>query len=89
MTSIKDISKLGRDLKKVIIIDNVAENFQLQTANGIFINSWENDKNDTSLSDLMPILKQIVTQRIPDVRFSLRHYRDSQMRSFITKGIIH
>jgi CTD small phosphatase-like protein 2 len=81
--AVKDISKLGRDLKKMIIIDNVAENFQLQAANGIFIKTWENDEKDTSLTDLMPILKQIVELKVPDVRVALRHYRDYQMRKVI------
>jgi len=82
-TAVKDISKLGRDLKKVIIIDNVAENFQLHAANGIFIKTWEDDEKDTSLIDLMPILKQIVELKVPDVRIALRHYRDCQMRKVL------
>eukprot|EP00826_Nyctotherus_ovalis_P035278 TRINITY_DN3017_c0_g3_i1.p1 TRINITY_DN3017_c0_g3~~TRINITY_DN3017_c0_g3_i1.p1 ORF type:complete len:226 (+),score=55.46 TRINITY_DN3017_c0_g3_i1:921-1598(+) len=78
--AVKDISRLGRDLKKIIIIDNIAENFQLQQANGIFIQTWENDEKDTSLCDLMPVLKQIVELKVPDVRVALRLYRDQQMR---------
>lgn len=80
---IKDISRLGRDLKKVIIIDNIAENFQLQQENGIFINTWEGDPEDDTLSKLAPILKEIVSKKVEDVRVALRHYRDFQMRAML------
>ena len=83
---VKDISKLGRDLKHVIIIDNIAENFQLQSENGIFINSWVNDEKDNSLMELMPILKQIVELKISDVRVALRHYKDCKVRSLVNKN---
>ena len=56
-TYVKDISKLGRDLSKTIIIDNVWENFQLQPTNGIVIKTWTEDLKYTSLSDLTPLLK--------------------------------
>ena len=39
-------SKLGRDLEKVMIIDNVAENYMLQPRNGLHIQSWYADPND-------------------------------------------
>ncbi len=38
--SLKDISKLGRDLSKTIIVDNLSSNFRLQPDNGVLINSW-------------------------------------------------
>eukprot|EP00826_Nyctotherus_ovalis_P065400 TRINITY_DN9614_c0_g1_i17.p2 TRINITY_DN9614_c0_g1~~TRINITY_DN9614_c0_g1_i17.p2 ORF type:complete len:134 (-),score=22.99 TRINITY_DN9614_c0_g1_i17:156-557(-) len=82
---VKDISRLGRDLKRVIIIDNIVENFQLQSENGIFIKSWEDDENDTSLVELMPILREIVELKVSDVRVALRHYRDYQIRSIVNK----
>ena len=56
-TFIKDLSQLGRDLNKVIIIDNVADNFQSQPENGILIRSWIDDSTDTALQELTPILK--------------------------------
>ena len=59
---VKDLSKIGRDLSKVIIVDNVAENFQLQPDNGIFIKSWFDDKHDTALAELAPLLKEIVVK---------------------------
>ena len=40
---VKDLSRIGRDLSRTIIVDNVAENFQLQPDNGIFIKSWFDD----------------------------------------------
>lgn len=82
-SAVKDISRLGRCLAKTIIIDNIAENFQLQTDNGIFINSWEGDEDDTSLIDLMPVLRSIVETKVEDVRVALRNYRDCQVRKLL------
>jgi len=84
-TYLKDISKLGRDLSKIIIIDNASDNFRLQTDNGIFINTWIDDQTDTILFDLIPILKDIVEKKIPDVRRALRKIRDTMIR-FYVKG---
>jgi CTD small phosphatase-like protein 2 len=54
---IKDLSRLGRDLSRVIIVDNVADNFQRQPDNGIFIRSWFDDMSDCALNELLPLLK--------------------------------
>jgi len=54
---IKDLSKLGRDLRKTIIVDNMPSNFQLQPDNGIFIKSWVGDVNDRVLVDMGEMLK--------------------------------
>lgn len=83
----KDLSKLGRDLRKVILIDNVADNFALQIENGIFIKTWYDDSTDTDLYDLMPLLKGLVENQVKDVRKSLRSYRDQMLRH-ITAGIM-
>ena len=80
---LKDIGKLGRDLKKVIIIDNVSDNFCLNPENGIFINTWMGDENDKSLFELIPVLKSIVTNKQKDVRKTLRKMRDSLIRFYI------
>ena len=37
---VKDLSRLGRDLDRTLIVDNVQENFMLQPNHGIFIFPW-------------------------------------------------
>lgn len=82
---LKDIAKLGRDLSKVIIIDNARDNFQLQNDNGIFITTWIDDEKDRELLDLIPILKEIPIKKVSDVRKALRYIRDTMIR-FYVKG---
>lgn len=53
---IKDISRVGRQLSKTIIVDNNPDNFKFQPENGIFVKSWFNDPNDNALKDLSEIL---------------------------------
>lgn len=57
---VKDLSRIGRDLAKIIIIDNVPENFQYQPDNGIFIKSWYSDPDDEALNELCPLLKCLI-----------------------------
>ncbi|KRX01489.1 HAD-like domain [Pseudocohnilembus persalinus] len=77
---VKDLSKLGRDMSKIIIIDNLAENFALQPANGIAILSWFGDADDKALYDLCPLLKQIVDRKFRDVRSALKQFRNQMMQ---------
>ena len=56
---IKDISKLNRDINKIIIIDNLAESFSRQPENGILVKDWFDDMDDTELSMLIPFLKAL------------------------------
>ena len=72
----KDLSKLGRDLSRVIIIDNLKENFKMQPNNGIFIKTWTNDINDVQFKDLLKILKDIVSLNVIDVRPIIQKMND-------------
>ena len=57
---VKDLSKLGRDMSKIIIVDNMEQNYKLQKNNGITIRPfWGKDNEDTALSDLLEILIKI------------------------------
>ena len=60
--NIKDLSKLGRDLKKIIIIDNIEENYQFQKNNGLNISDFEGDENDNELDFLLKDLLALVQQ---------------------------
>jgi CTD small phosphatase-like protein 2 len=69
---VKDLSLLGRNLDKTIIIDNISDNFISQPDNGIFISTWYDDMNDRFLDDITPLLVNIVTKKVADVRKALR-----------------
>ena len=72
-TFVKDLSKLGRDLSKIIILDNRPQNYFLQKENGIFIRSFYGDnKYDNALINLIPILKSIAKNPYNDVRKELK-----------------
>jgi len=73
---IKDLSSIGRELQKTIIIDNTPQNFRLQKENGIFIKSFYSTyKNDRALLDIIPFLKKIVENRPDDIRKELSRYK--------------
>ena len=64
----KDLMRLGRDMRKIIIIDNLKDNFKLQPNNGLFIKTWTSDINDNQLFDLEKILRDIALFGVEDVR---------------------
>lgn len=70
-TNIKDLKKVGRDSSKVIIVDNVGENFQNQPENGILIKSWYRDESDQCLKILMNVLLLIGKKKNRDLRVEL------------------
>ena len=76
-SSYKDLKLLGRDLKKIIIIDNLRENFRLQPDNGLFIKTWTSDVNDTQFKDLLNILKYIAISNVDDVRPIIQRINDT------------
>ena len=73
---IKDLSKIGRDLSKVLIVDNNPHSFKFQHENGILINSYYGEKNnDKTLIELQKILIKIYNEK-RDIRDSISKYKE-------------
>ena len=85
-TFVKDISKIGRDIQKIIIVDNNENNFVLNKENGIKISPYYGDdednnknnirKNDNALLELKKILINIYKDNYDDVREALKDYEE-------------
>lgn len=75
---VKDLRKMNRELKDLIIIDNSPISFAFSMENGLSIKSWFNDRNDRELMKLLPILKFL--SKVNDVR--------EYIPKFVKEGII-
>jgi len=72
---VKDLTRIGRSLDRIIIIDDMPQNFRLQKENGITIKPFfGNDLDDSALYELVPILKHIAESG-KDARIGLNKYR--------------
>ena len=80
MCFVKDLSKLGRDMKRIIIIDNLVDNFKLQPNNGLGIKTWLEEMKDNQLNDLGNLLKEIVNRKPSDVRTVLKKIKEEANR---------
>lgn len=56
---VKDMSRLGRDLNKVIIIDNSPASYIFHPENAVPVASWFDDMSDTELLDLIPFFERL------------------------------
>jgi RNA polymerase II subunit A small phosphatase-like protein len=63
---IKDLRKIGKELKNIIIIDNNPMSYITNIDNGIPILTWYDNSNDDELMKLIPILKYLAN--VDDVR---------------------
>jgi len=73
---VKDISRIGRPLDKILIVENMPQNYRLQKENGILIKSfYGEDIYDTALVALGDILMKIANE-FNDVRKGIAKYKN-------------
>ena len=86
--STKDLTKLGRNLAKTIIVDNLSQCFKLQKENGILISSFYGEnENDNALIELQKILIKIYYEK-NDVRKSIEKYKKEIFEKVSENSII-
>ena len=73
---LKDLNKIGRDLKKVCIIDNDKNNFKLQMENGIEIKEFLGEQDDNELDLLGDLLMSIIESNLEDIRPVIKDIRN-------------
>ncbi|CAD7695095.1 unnamed protein product [Ostreobium quekettii] len=77
---VRDLSKLNRDMSKVLFLSANAEAYALQPDNAIKLKPWHKDQGDTMLLDLIPFLQYLAFKRA-DVRDVVRAYDDCDIPS--------
>ena len=69
---IKELKKLNRNLKDLIIVDNSPLAYAFDNDNGLPIKAWYDDQNDRELEKIFPILEFL--SRTKDVRAFIKNF---------------
>lgn len=56
---VKDLNKLGRDLQKVVIVDNSPASYIFHPDNAVPVASWFDDMTDSEMFDLIPFFEKL------------------------------
>jgi len=56
---VKDLNRLGRDLKRVVIVDNSPASYAFHPENAVAVQSWFDDMGDTELLHIIPLLEKL------------------------------
>ena len=83
---LKDLNKLGRDIKKVCIIDNDKNNFKLHEDNGIEIKEFLGEQDDNELDLLGDLLMTIIESNLDDIRPVIKDIRNKMNKNIDKKN---
>jgi len=70
---VKDLNRLGRELKNTVIIDNSPSSYLFHQEYAIGCETWFDDENDTELMDMIPFLESMA--KCDNVKVFLEHRR--------------
>ncbi|XP_010568051.1 PREDICTED: carboxy-terminal domain RNA polymerase II polypeptide A small phosphatase 1 [Haliaeetus leucocephalus] len=70
---VKDLSRLGRDLRRIIIVDNSPASYIFHPDNAVPVASWFDNMADTELLDLLPFFERL--SKVEDVYAVLKKQR--------------
>ena len=84
----KDITRIGRDMKRIIMVDDLPENLDRHWDNGILIKPYEGSEqnNDRVLYELRKMLILFYRLGYDDIRFAIKKFK-SEIYEKITLGI--
>lgn len=71
---VKDLSRLGRQLNKTLILDNSPVSYIFHPENAVPVLSWFDDVEDTELLNLLPVFEEL--SGVDDVYSKLRQLRE-------------
>lgn len=76
-TIYKDLSILGRDINRTVIVDNTPACYKKHPENAIPISTWESSSKDRALRSLIPILQEL--SRAPNMIKALKRMRLNEL----------
>ena len=82
---LKDLNKIGRDIKKVCIIDNDKNNFKLHEENGIEIKEFLGEQDDNELDLLGDLLMSIIESNADDIRPVIKDIKNKMIKYLMMK----
>ena len=83
---LKDLSKIGRELNKICIIDNNKANYSLQPCNGINISSFMGEQNDEELLFLSCQLMKIIDSNKKDIRPIIKEIDENMNNRYLNNN---
>ncbi|XP_067843084.1 carboxy-terminal domain RNA polymerase II polypeptide A small phosphatase 1-like isoform X1 [Heptranchias perlo] len=72
---VKDLSRLGRDMNKLVIVDNSPASYIFHPDNAVPIASWFDDMSDRELLDLLPFFERLSKE--DDIYTMLQEHKSS------------
>lgn len=70
---LKDLSKINRDLSKVIVLGHDTAGFSEQKDNFVQMREWNGDSKDRSLEDTIDYLEMVAFSRMSDLRPAIKY----------------